>query len=192
MMKNIDRLMITTMVICFGLCMSAFDSGIKLSREKVSDEISVLLPRDFRPMDELDLSQRYPSVRRPIAAYTNPDRLVDFSVNISASQWPDTNLDMAQKFFKAGIFNLFDNVEMISEGIHEVSGKKLIYFEFESRVKGDPRNQSTRDAVLNYTYIQYLVEPSRTMVFSFNCPRRMRADWQETAHKMMKGIRMKK
>ncbi len=184
--------MITTMVICFGLCMSAFDSGIKLSREKVSDEISVLLPRDFRPMDELDLSQRYPSVRRPIAAYTNPDRLVDFSVNISASQWPDTNLDMAQKFFKAGIFNLFDNVEMISEGIHEVSGKKLIYFEFESRVKGDPRNQSTRDAVLNYTYIQYLVEPSRTMVFSFNCPRRMRADWQETAHKMMKGIRIKK
>jgi hypothetical protein len=80
----------------------------------------------------LDFSQRYPSVRKPIGAYTNPDHEVDFSVNISATSWPDTNLEMAQKFFKSGVMNMFDRVEILSEGIHEVNGRKLIYLEFET------------------------------------------------------------
>ena len=71
-------------------------------------------------MDALDFTQRYPSVRAPLAAYTDEDRLVDFSVNISATQWPDTDLELAQKFFKAGVVNMFDRVEMIKEGIYEV------------------------------------------------------------------------
>lgn len=172
-----------------GLC--SFEASVKLVRTKVSSNISVLLPKNFRPMDDLDFGQRYPSVRKPIAAYTNEDRLVDFSVNISATQWPDQNVELAQKFFKAGLANLFDNVEFISEGTHEVHGKSFIYFEFESRVKGNPRELSQRDPVLNYTYIQYLVEPGRTLVFSFNCPRRLRLEWQDTARKIMISVKMK-
>ncbi|MBX2967268.1 MAG: hypothetical protein KF845_14075 [Cyclobacteriaceae bacterium] len=173
----------------FALC--AFESSVKLVRTKVTPQISVLLPKDFRPMDDLDFGQRYPSVRKPIAAYTNPDRVVDFSINVSATQWPDANLEMAQKFFKAGLTNLFDNIEFASEGIHEVNGKRFIFFEFESRVRGNPMELSQREPVLNYTYIQYLVEPGSTLVFSFNCPRRIRHDWQETAGKMMTGIKIK-
>jgi hypothetical protein len=171
--------------------LTAFDSEIKLSRVKVTDEISVMLPRDFRPMDDLDLLQRYPSVRRPIAAFTNPERLVDYSINISASQWPDANLDMAQKFFKASLMNMFDSVDLLDEGIQEVHDKRFIFFEFESRVRGQARSLGNQDPVLNYTYIQYLVEPGRTLVFSFTCPRRLRMDWQETAQKMMKSVKIK-
>ena len=171
--------------------LGSFENNIKLVRTKVSDEISVLLPRGFRPMDELDFSQRYPSVRQPIAAFTNEDRLVDFSVNISATQWPDGNNELAQKFFKASLLNTFDGVEIIEEGVHEVHGRKFTFFEFESRIRGEARSLALKDAVLGYTYIQYLVEPGRTLVFSFNCPRRLRMDWEETARKMMTSIRMK-
>jgi len=178
------------MILVFlGLC--SFEASVKLVRTKVTTNISVLLPKNFRPMDDLDFGQRYPSVRKPIAAYTNEDRLVDFSVNTSATQWPDANVELAQKFFKAGLANLFDNVEFISEGIHNVHGKNFIFFEFESRIKGNPMELSQRDPVLNYTYIQYLVEADRTLVFSFNCPRRIRSEWQETALKMMTSIKMK-
>ena len=178
------------MILAFlGLC--SFEASVRLVRTKVTANISVLLPKNFRPMDDLDFGQRYPSVRKPIAAYTNEDRLVDFSVNTSATQWPDANVELAQKFFKAGLANLFDNVEFISEGIHNVHGKNFIFFEFESRIKGNPMELSQRDPVLNYTYIQYLVEADRTLVFSFNCPRRIRLEWQETAQKMMTSIKMK-
>ncbi len=163
----------------------------KLVKTKVTNDIVVLLPRNFRAMDDMDFSQRYPSVRKPLGAYTNEAREVDFSVNISATQWPDADIEIAKQFFKAGVMNMFDGVEMLSEGIHTVNGKQLIYFEFESRMKGDKMKLEYRNPVLNYTYIQYLVEPGRTLVFSFNCPRRIREEWQSTARKMMKNIKVK-
>jgi hypothetical protein len=163
----------------------------KLVRTKLAEGMTVRLPKTFRPMDDLDFIQRYPSVRHPIAGFTDENREVDFSVNLSATQWRDSDVELAQKFFKAGVYNMFDGLEMITEGIHEVNGREFIYFEFESRIKGDRSKEELRDPVLTYTYIQYLVEPGRTLVFSFNCPRRLRADWQETARSIMKSIKLK-
>jgi hypothetical protein len=80
---------------------------------------------------------------------------------------------------------------MIDEGVHEVNKKKFIYFEFNSRLNGMRQDEGTKDPVLRYTYIQYLVEPGRTLVFSFNCPRRMQEEWQETARQMMLKIKAK-
>jgi hypothetical protein len=163
----------------------------KLMKVKVNDGITVSVPKDWHPMDEYDIVQRYPSVRAPLAAYTNEERVADFSVNISATQWPDDDVALAQKFFKAGIMNVFDRVEMISEGVHDVHGKKFIFFEFESRVEGNRRQEGYKDPVLRYTYIQYLIEPGKALVFSFNCPRAQREQWQETARIMMKNVRVK-
>lgn len=163
----------------------------KLVKIKVNDKLSVLVPKEWTPMDAMDIAQRYPSVRAPLVAYTNYERVADFSVNISATQWPDDDIEMAKGFFKAGLVNMFDKVDMISEGIHEVSGKKLIFFEFESRVNGARGQEELREPVLRYTYIQYLIQPGQALVFSFSCPRRMRAEWQETAHEMMEGVKIK-
>jgi hypothetical protein len=168
----------------------SFSLAHRLVKTKVAEGITVSIPKDFRPMDELDFSQRYPSVRKPIAAFTDVNREVGFSVNVSATQWPDGDMEIAKKFFKSSVMNMFDGVEMMGEGIQEVNGKNFVFFEFESRVKGEKMKIDQRDPVLNYTYIQYLVEPGRTLVFSFNCPRRMREDWQSTAHKVMKSIKI--
>jgi hypothetical protein len=172
-----------------SVCFFAFDQP-KLIKTKVTPDITVSIPKGWHPMDVMDFTQRYPSVRAPLAAYTNDDRLADFSVNISATQWPDANVDIAQGFFKSSVMNMFDRVEMISEGTREVHGKKYIYFEFESRVNGNKAQEGLRDAVLNYTYLQYLIEPKRTLVFSFSCPKREREQWQATAQAMMKSIKM--
>jgi len=170
------------------VCVAA--DAVKLMKVKVNDSLTVSVPKDWRPMDDLDIAQRYPSVRAPLVAYTNLEREADFSVNISATQWPDDNAAIAQKFFKAGVMNVFDKVEMIDEGIREVRGKKFIFFEFESRVNGT-RQEGFRDPVLRYTYIQYLIEPGKALVFSFSCPKRDRQQWQDTAREMMKSVKIK-
>ena len=162
----------------------------KLVKVKVSDAITVSIPKGWNAMDALDFTQRYPSVRAPLAGYTNEERTIDFSVNVSATQWPDTDLELAQKFFKAGVLNMFDRVEMIKEGIYEVNKKKFIFFEFDSRINGR-QQEGLQDPVLRYTYIQYLIEPGKALVFSFNCPRRQKEEWQETARLMMKSIKVK-
>jgi hypothetical protein len=82
-------------------CLSLLSfSPEKLVKTKMTDEITALVPKNFKPMDDIDFSQRYPSVRKPLAAYTNEAREVDFSVNISATQWPDGDIEIAKEFFK--------------------------------------------------------------------------------------------
>ena len=163
----------------------------KLVKTKVNEKITVSIPKGWRPMDGMDFTQRYPSVRAPLAAYTDVERLVDFSVNISATQWPDRDLTVAKQFFKASLINMFDRVDMIEEGVHKVGNKEMIFFEFDSRVNGNKKQEGQTDPVLKYTYIQYLIEPGQTTVFSFNCPKRMKEDWQDTARQMMKSIKVK-
>ncbi|HYF67788.1 MAG TPA: hypothetical protein VD884_06625 [Ohtaekwangia sp.] len=163
----------------------------KLVKTKVNQELTVVVPKGWTAMDAMDFTQRYPSVRAPLAAYTNEERTIDFSINVSATQWPDANLEISQQFFKASLMNMFDRVEMIGEGVREVNKKKFVFFEFTSRVNGIKRQEGNQSPVLKYTYIQYLVEPSRTLVFSFNCPQREMEDWQETAREMMDRIRIK-
>ena len=106
------------LILIISIVFLSFDQP-KLVKKKVSDNISVSVPEEWRPMDQLDFTERYPSVRAPLAAFTNDERSVDFSVNISATRWADKDLELAQQFFKAGISNLFDRVEMIHEGIVE-------------------------------------------------------------------------
>jgi len=163
----------------------------KLVKTKINDQITVSLPDDFFAMTPEDVAQRLPSVRAPLGAYTNQDRVVDFSVNISATQWPDADQVIAQKFFKSSLYNLYDKVDMISEGIQEIHKKEYISFEFESRINANRRVEGGSEPLLKYTRILYLVEEGRTLVFSFSCPRTMREDWQELSGDIMKSIRVK-
>lgn len=172
------------------LLLVSFDQP-KLVKVKVSEDITVSVPKEWRPMDELDFTQRYPSVRAPLAAFTNPDRTADFSVNISATRWPDANLDIAGKFFRSSLSHLFDRVTMLEEGIRQVNGKSYIFFRFESRVNGNKNQLGNADPVLGYSYVQYLVQPGRTLVFSFNCSRRDRQLWEKTADAVMNSIKVR-
>jgi hypothetical protein len=163
----------------------------KLVKTKVNNDISVSLPEDFTPMTPEDIAQRYPSVRAPLGAYTNPDRLVDFSANVSATQWPDGDAEFARKFFKAAIYTMYDKVDMLSEGVIEIHKKKFFYFEFDSRLNPDRKNVAAQDALFKYTYIMYLVEPKRSLVFSFNCSKEQKEEWQETAKAIMHSVKVK-
>jgi hypothetical protein len=163
----------------------------KLVKKKITDEISARIPENWKPMDDLDFTERYPSVRAPLAAFTNQERTADFSVNISATRWPDGNLEIARDFFKASLRNMFDRIQMAGEGIREVNGKSFIYFEFESRVNGNQGEQENSDPIMRYTYLQYLIQPRRTLVFSFSCPRHDRPAWEKPADTIMKSIRIK-
>ncbi len=164
---------------------------IKLIKTKINNDITVSLPPTLVPMTPEDIVLRYPSVRAPLGAFTNLNRDTDFSVNISATQWPDADLQLAGKFFKSGIYNLYDRVDIISEGTHLVNKKKFIFLEFESRINGNKLKEGERQPMFRYSYVQYYVEKGRTLVFAFNCAKDHRPEWQETVRAMMKTIKIK-
>lgn len=174
----------------FVLLSFAF-APVKMVKTKVGEGIVVDLPTTLTPMTEEDIVQRYPSVRAPLGAFTNQNRDTDFSVNISATQWTQADLEMASKFFKSGIYNLYDKVDIISSGIQTINKKKFIFYEFESRVNGNRMKEAERQPILRYSYVQYYIEHGKTLVFAFNCPRDQRAKWQPTAQAIMKSIKLK-
>ncbi len=162
---------------------------VKWTKTKL-EGVSVSLPDQLMPMTPEDIAQRFPSVRAPLGAFTNQDRMADFCINISATNWPDGDVEIARKFFKAALQNLYDRVDFIGEGVTTIKKKKFIYFEFESRISGDRRKQGMTDAVLKYTYIQYHIQKERTIVFTFSCPKDMQQEWQPIAQEMMKRVRV--
>lgn len=174
--------------IAFLLTASAPEKWVRI---KINKQISVMLPAQFSSMTPEDLIQRYPSVRTPLGAFTDPYRLADFSVNISATRWPDGNIEFAKSFFKSSVLNMYDRVDMIGEGITEVHKRKFIFFEFRSRLNASKRDISTQDALSRYTYIMYLVEPERTLVFSFSCTKDVEEIWQPAAREIMKSVHVK-
>ncbi|MCU0420904.1 MAG: hypothetical protein MUC38_14730 [Cyclobacteriaceae bacterium] len=181
----------TNILVSFLVAFLCVFTPDKLVKVKVNDSITVSLPAELKPMTPEDIALRYPSVRAPLGAFTNPDRVVDFSVNISATQWPDMNHEMAAQFFKASVFHMFDRTQMLEEGIHEIHGQKYIYFKFESRVNGTKGIAGEQPPILKYTYIQYLLGSERTLVFTFTCPREQKLEWQKVSEEVMKSIKIK-
>lgn len=178
-----------TMAITLLVMLTAFTPS-KWVKNRLPEGVTVSVPDSMMPMTPEDIVQRFPSVRAPIGAFTNADRVTDFSINLSATTWPDGNVDLASKFFKASLQNLYDRLDMISEGTQMINKKKYIYFEFESRTSGDPRKQGQQNPILKYTYIQYLLLNDKTLVFTFACPKDQKDQWQPIAHEIMKRIQV--
>lgn len=163
----------------------------KMVKVKIGESITMELPENLYEMSTDDIARRYPSVRRPIGAYTNDSRLADFNVNISATKWRAEDVDIAKGFFKASFYNLFDRVEMISEEIKEIDDKKFITFEFDSRLNGDASSMEARNPILRYNYMQYLLINGKTLVFGFNCHPRLKDEWKPVVDEMMSTIKVK-
>ena len=160
----------------------------KMAKVKLYDgRIKMKIPADWIEMSVEDIIMRYPSIRNPVASYTSLDRLSDFNAKVSATRWIDEDKELALQFFKASIYDLFDKVTVIGEGIKEINGREFIYFEFESYLRGGQASSAER----KYSYILYYLEKGNTMVFSFRCPTRQKKEWYDTAHEMMESIRIK-
>lgn len=172
------------------LMLSSF-SPSKVIKTKLPGGVTVSVPESLILMGPEDIAVRFPSVRAPLGAFSNTDRLVDFSVNISATKWPDGDVELAGKFFRSSLKNMYDRLDIISEGSQVLHKKRFLFFEFESRISGDRRKQELRDPIIKYVYIQYLVQKDRTLVFTFSCPKDGREEWQPIAHEIMKSIRVK-
>lgn len=110
-------------------------------------------------------------------------------MNISATTWPDGNTDLAGKFFKASLQNLYDRLDMISEGTQMINKKKYIFFEFESRTSGDP--QAGTAGSYSKVYLHSVSAAERQNTCLHICmPKEPKDEWQPVAHEIMKRIQV--
>lgn len=166
----------------------SFQTVGKLVKTKFTENISGLVPESFFVMTPGDIIRRIPSSHTPLAAYTDEARLMDFAINVSLSKWKKEDISIAKDFFKASVFNIYDEVNLLKEEMKIISGKTFAIFEFESLLKGDGVSQKN---LRKYTYIQYTIQGNNAYVFSFNAPLQLKKKWQPVATEMMNNIKMK-
>ena len=161
----------------------------KMKKYKIEDSgMTLKVPALMFPMSESDQALKYPSVRKPIAAFTDENRVIDFGIHIGASQWADTDKELAMLFFKASVLELFDQVDMSYEGIREINGKEFIGFEFISHMRGTQNMPPER----MYNYLMYYLYHKKTPVFLFRCPYRDMEVWKPAGKKMIESVKIKK
>lgn len=174
------------MKILFSLVLISFlslDFGFaqKLSRRKISEGITVSLPKDFLIMSDDDIALKYPSSKKPLAMYTSLDRNVDFGLNVSKAKWPGQDLNLLKGVYRATILELYPKVDIINEEVKTVNKKDFIVFEFNSQFESQRK----------YTYLMYALVKDKVYLFNFTCPQPLKDKWQPTAHSIMNSIKMR-
>jgi hypothetical protein len=176
------------LILTLGLL--AFSNGMK--KVEVAEGIKAQVPEEFRQLTEQEIASRYEMRNRPLAVFADPTMQVDFTANFTTVAWRETDLELMQQFYRSSIYSLYDDVEVISEGVKTINKREYITFEFQSVVKGDPKSFKHSADVRKYHYIMYTVEEGKMLIFSFACPARLQNKWQPTAQEIMQSIKVKK
>ena len=147
---------------------------------KITEGVKASLPADFLSMSDDDLAVKYPSTKKPLAMFTNLDRIADFGLNVNKSSWPGNDLKILQGVYKSTIMDMYNKVEFLQEGIKTINKKEFIIFEFISVFEGQR----------NYTFLQYAVVKNQVYLFNFSTAAHLKDKWQPIAQKIMSSIKM--
>ncbi len=151
------------------------------------------------------IATKYPSPRKPVAAYTSPSGQIDFVVSQKATPFKPGDLAMLLRFYKANILNLYgNNVEFAQERIVPINGTDFIALEFTSSLSsGDgkstaPRPAPQRGALRRYAYLLYTIQAPKTekelpqlLTFTFACPLVLAETWKPIAQQVMASVKVK-
>ena len=162
----------------------------KFKSVNLTKDISILLPQDFVEMPLDAIAAKYPSPRKPVAAYTSSNGQVDFILTERPSMFHENDLKMVQDFYKASINNKYSEVKFIRNEIKKIKNQEFVLFEFTSTVR-DEGNQTKKFApIRRYTIVQYTITNKKLMIFTFNVPIDLMAGWQENAQKVMQSVKV--
>ena len=162
----------------------------KFKTVNITKEISLSLPQDFAVMPDDVIATKYPSPRKPLAAYTSPDRLVDFVLTERPSMFHKDDVKMVQQFYKASIQSKYSDIKFIREEIKKIKGKDYVIFEFTSTVRDEDRKTNRLAPIRRYTIVQYTIFNEKLLIFTINVPIDLKQAWEKSAVKIMESVRL--
>ncbi len=85
---------------------------------------------------------------------------------------------------------MYSEVKFIREEVTALNGREFLIFEFTSSVKDDDKKKNKLAPIQKYTIVQYTIENDKLLIFTFNCPVTLKPEWQTTANKIMRSIKI--
>ncbi len=192
-MRKINRKLYPLLIItCFQVFAISLTAQVKMVKTKIGENITFSIPEILTPMSDDDIISKYVSAKKPLAAYIDANRVVDFSINESISFWQSEDLELLKSFYKSSIQNLYDEIVIIREEIVEINKRPYVVFEFTSSIKGDGESIVNKSDINKYNFIQYTIVNGKTTLLNFSCPFRDRSYWKPLVDDMMSSIKISK
>lgn len=181
----------TFIILLILLSQLAFAGGkkkIKMVKTQVDKNVSLQLPEEFVVMSDNDIAKKYPAYRKPVATYTNSDRMIDFGFNVSNNRWGN-NIALLKTFYRATIMQMYDKVDWIQDTIITHKKRNFIAFEFISETQGKETDRQL-PPISYYHYVMYTLVKNEVYIFNYTVPIRQKDKWQEVGHIIMNSIKI--
>lgn len=142
--------------------------------------VTMMVPKDFKPMDLEQAKMKYPSEHRPEVILSDGTGTVNLMFNFMEGKVEDEGIEV----FRNQVFGMMQRVnpgiKKQQLGTEEVSGKQIAYAEFSN---------PAMDGKL-YNLMFYLAVEGRPLMGSFNCRTKDMKYWRKAAFEMMQSIRI--
>jgi hypothetical protein len=176
---NMKKLVLLFLVVCSGL-----QAQPVLVDQLIVESFLLKVPQELKSQPPTMQRTTSPA----LAIFVSSDQQTDLSVNKSQLRWAAADASLLSQFYKANILNLYDQVDMINEGIREQDGKEFIYFEFLGQIIDEDNAFIAAKKRFDYTYIQYAIEADGVLIFRFTAPGFRKDYWQESVREIMESI----
>lgn len=162
-----------------------------LSKRKIYEGVSVLMPEDFVIMSDKDIANKYPSTKKPLSTYMSADTRADFTMNNTKAKFSGQTAQMLHDIYKVTIMETFDSsvfkksrvkisLKFLNDGVKTVNKKEYAYFEFISEYNN----------FVKYNYIMYAPHKKHVLIFHFSCDESVINKYQPIANTMMNSVKV--
>ena len=147
---------------------------IKLFRGRMK----ILLPENLKDMPDYLAKKKYPSKHRPPVILMNEDNTVNYSFHLMENPLPENQLEKAMGGMIKGLKKAMPQAEFEKTSYVEENGKKIAWTAYENEVL---------DGRLFFIVFMTPVD-GKVLYGAFNCPAKMREEWEEHALYSIKSI----
>ena len=172
-------------ILLFALLLSHLLHAQDLVLDKVSDKVTIRIPKNFHKLKPEEAQRRYLSPREPLAMYSDPANECDLVVNNTNAFFDAKDMGIMKDFYKATLRSMYTKINFLREAEETVGRRKALVFEFSSELL-----EKGRPTLKKYTYIQYVLWGQRVVVCSFTCDEKQRPKYQAMLPKVMQSVRI--
>ena len=144
-------------------------------------KVKILAPKELSPMPDEMWSLKYPTAVKPIMVLSDENGEVNFITDMTHQTLQENQIgafkNMLVKQFKVKR----PDMNLLSEGVKTVNGKKVGYFKFVS--------QAIDQKVFNYYF--FTVVDGKLLLCTFNCIEKLQKEWENTADNMVASLVIK-
>jgi hypothetical protein len=167
-------------ILAISFCLQCFAQN-EVEKINLDDKLEIFVPKGFTAFRMDKLHSRYPGVlRSPIFMISYDDGKVLASGTHTEQKVDDNGIPAFTDKLIAELKTSVKDFKLLDDGIILKDGKNIGYIKFISQVK----DQKT------FNYMFYISLEERLVLFSFDCPKKLRKKWEAKAEEMAASLHL--